>query len=221
LIKTSDGCDYPDDRLYYVDHDIWLKPAADQAYRVGVAKPFLFYSGRLSRITCRSVGSFIRQNTSLALLVSSRMEGALLTPFDCKVTAVNAAALSNPDIVSEDPYGDGWIVEVAAEGPTPRLLEAAEASKAYVLKNRERGVVCLDIVPHYEIKVFGETCESILSQVGDYMRMHIKQGETLHVITSDPATEVDMISWAEKTGQGLLEIRRVGKTLHVLYRRLV
>jgi TusA-related sulfurtransferase len=149
------------------------------------------------------------------------MEGALLTPFDCKVTAVNAAALSNPDIVSEDPYGDGWIVEVAAEGPTPRLLEAAEASKAYELKNRERGVVCLDIVPHYEIKVFGETCESILSQVGDYMRMYIKQGETLHVITSDPATEVDMISWAEKTGQGLLEIRRVGKTLHVLYRRLV
>lgn len=219
-MKTADGCPYPEDRLYVVENDLWFKQLSAGRFRIGVTLPYLFFSGKPNRVTVRGVGSLVRKNTSLALLISIKMEGAVVAPFDCEVKMVNAAALANPALVADDPYGEGWLAEVSSSEPSG-MVNAREAAKKYEEINRERGVVCLQTVPDYEVKVFGQTCESILTQIGDFMKAYMSFGETLHVITSDPATEVDMISWAGDTGQGLLEVRRVGKTLHVLYRRLV
>ncbi|MEM4328600.1 MAG: hypothetical protein QXI50_02955, partial [Candidatus Caldarchaeum sp.] len=155
---------------------------------------------------------------SLALYISLRMEGALTAPVDCRVLRTNDE-VSNPEVVAEDPYERGWLAEVECiEQPT--LSGLREALDYYSRVNADRGVVCFDVLPHQELKVFGETCEGILTQIGDFMEQHVKTGETLHVITSDPATEVDMISWAEKTGHVLLGLKRTGKTLHALYRRM-
>ncbi len=45
------------------------------------------------------------------------------------VTAVNSALETSPETVNSDPYGDGWLVEVAVPGadgdPTADLLDAA------------------------------------------------------------------------------------------------
>jgi glycine cleavage system H protein len=45
------------------------------------------------------------------------------------VTAVNTALETSPETVNSDPYGDGWLVEVAVPGtdgdPTAELMDAA------------------------------------------------------------------------------------------------
>ncbi|MEM1964876.1 MAG: hypothetical protein QXH12_02030 [Candidatus Caldarchaeum sp.] len=56
--------------------------------------------------------------------------------------------------------------------------------------------------------------------MGDFTELNVKTGETLYFMTADPATEVDMISWAEKTGHALLGLKRAGRTLHALYMKM-
>lgn len=79
----------------------------------------------------------------------------------------------------------------------------------------------METLADYRFTVFGETCENILTQVGDFISRYLKVGESLHVITTDPATEVDMIAYADRTGHKLLEIKKIGKLLHVIYMRAV
>ncbi|MCS6784923.1 MAG: hypothetical protein NZ581_07000 [Candidatus Caldarchaeum sp.] len=220
-MKIEDGCLYPDDRLYVVEHDLWLKPTNSNSMRLGVVPAFLFFVGKPRKVNFRNVCSPVKRNTALAILSTVKTEAVLITPFQLMVKAVNEQAVANPARIAEDPYGEGWLAEVTAMEEFSGLSEAAEAGEKYRVKNSKRGVVCLKTVPDYQITIFGETCEGILTQIGDYMKAHLSVGETVHIVTSDPATEVDMISWAEKTGQQLVDLRRVEKTLHVVFERKI
>jgi len=42
---------------------------------------------------------------------------ALLSPVGGEVTAINDAALANPSVVCDDPYGKGWLLEVKPSHP--------------------------------------------------------------------------------------------------------
>ncbi|MDW8084375.1 MAG: hypothetical protein RMI49_04160 [Candidatus Caldarchaeum sp.] len=218
-MKTDDGCSYPDDRLYAVDYDLWLKPINGGQYRVGVVQPLLFYAGKPKKISLRGIGTTVRRNTALAVLTTSKTDAVVLTPFNLEVLAINNDVLENPSRIAEDVYGDGWLADVALKEQASGLYQASEAAKEYVRRNFERGVVCLKTVAEFDITIFGESCEGILTQLGDFMKMYLAEGETVHVITSDPATEVDLMDWSEKTGQQLVDIKRVGKTLHAVFRK--
>ncbi|MCS7110263.1 MAG: hypothetical protein NZ956_02180 [Candidatus Caldarchaeum sp.] len=220
-MKTEDGCHYPDDRLYVVEHDLWLKPINSTSLRLGVVHPFLFFVGKPRKVNVRNVGSAVKRNTALATLSTVKTEAALVSPFDFIVRNVNEKAVANPARIAEDPYGEGWLAEVAVMGEFSGLSDAAEAAEKYRRRNTERGVLCLKTVPDYQITIFGETCEGILTQMGDYMKAHLSVGETIHVVTSDPATEVDMMSWSEKTGHHLVDVKRMGKVLHVVFRKSI
>ncbi len=218
-MKYSDECFFPDDRFYDVDRDLWFKHLSNNIFRVGVTQPFLFFSGRPQNIKIRVKGTYVRKNTPIALIVSNRMEGALLSPVDCQILKVNEEVMNNPDTLANDPYGLGWVAEIISNSEPAGLSDAQTASKLYEKINVERGVACFKIVPHYRVTIFGETCESILTQIGDFMTKHLKPSEALYVITGDPATEVDMIGWAEKAGQELVGLKRIGTVLHVVYRK--
>ncbi|MEM4280753.1 MAG: hypothetical protein QW470_03580 [Candidatus Caldarchaeum sp.] len=219
-MKSADGCFFPEDRGYDVEHDLWFKNVGENRYLVGACQPFLFMTGRPKKVNVRGKGTLVRRNTAIALVVSSKMEGTLLSPVDLEILHVNDFVLQNPEVLADDPYGKGWLAEIACQS-TPALTDAETASALYEQLNSRRGVVCFDIVPHYQITMFGESCESILTKIGDFMSQHVSIGETLYVVTQDPATEVDMINWAEKTGQHLLSIKRLGKTIHVIYKHVV
>ena len=45
-------------------------------------------------------------------------------------------------------------------------------------------------------------------------------GEVLEVIADDPAAEEDIRSLVKNLGQGLLEVRRDGNTVHLLIKRV-
>jgi glycine cleavage system H protein len=47
-------------------------------------------------------------------------------PFDCEVKAFNEALSDRPELINEDPYGLGWVAEVAAEVPPKGLLADGE-----------------------------------------------------------------------------------------------
>ena len=41
----------------------------------------------------------------------------LYSPIEGKVVEINAAVVENPALITEDPYGDGWLFKVEAANP--------------------------------------------------------------------------------------------------------
>ncbi len=54
-------------------------------------------------------------------------------PVSGAVRAVNEALVGAPELVNQDPYGDGWILEITLSDPSEldRLLDAAAYTRAH------------------------------------------------------------------------------------------
>ncbi|GBC68881.1 Glycine cleavage system H protein [archaeon HR01] len=214
-------CQLPGDRLYHVGRDIWFQPAGGRFYRVGVTQPLCLMAGYFTTVRPRPVNTFIRRDTPIALIVSRKYEGALITPADVKIVGINESVLENPRIVCIDPYGSGWLaeVEIQEDPGAAGLVESSRAETLYREKNQRNGIVCLKVVPDYSRKIFGESCNMILTEIGDFMEKYVGRGETLHVITKDPVTEPDLLNMATTHGYQIVDLGRAGDLIHVIFRK--
>ena len=212
-----EGCEFPDDLYYDIENDIWVSVIDDKLYRVGLTLPFFYKVGKPTRIKPRPANTVVNRGSSLATIETPIYVGAVYSPLNGKINRTN----STIDI-TKDPYGSGWIVELqSSEQPNSAgLLQGEEARAKYEEKLKRERIVCFKTFPEHRLTALAETCEQILTTVGDYFFKNVNRGETLYVITQEPATEVDMIKWAEDMKQELLEIRRQDKLIHVLYRRV-
>ena len=212
-----EGCEIPDNLYYDVENDVWVRLVEDNIYQVGLTLPFFYKVGRPTRIKPRPAGTAVKRGSSLATVETATYTGALYSPFNCKITYVNNYIV---DVV-KNPY-NVWIVELNSfEKPSEAgLLTGEEAKAAYEKKLQTEKIICFKTYPDHKITVLAETCEKILTTVGDYFFKHVTKGETLYVLTQDPATEVDMIKWAKDMNQEILEVHRQDKLIHVLYRRV-
>jgi glycine cleavage system H protein len=218
----QEDCQLPADRLYHVGRDIWFQQVNRDIYRVGVTQPLCLMTGYFTTVRTRPLNTFVKRDMPLALIVSRKYEGALVTPADAKIVNINPAVSENPRIVCADPYGSGWIAEVEInEDPAAAgLVDAGQAMALYREKNQRNGVVCLKIVPDYSRKIFGESCNKVLTEIGDFMAQYVGKGETLHVITRDPVTEPDLLNMSTTHGYVVVDIRRAGDLIHVIFRKV-
>ncbi|WP_019629456.1 glycine cleavage system protein GcvH [Actinomadura atramentaria] len=60
---------------------------------------------------------------------STKSVSDLYSPVTGEVTAVNTAALDEPKVINDDPYGEGWIFKVRIADEPGDLLDATAYSK--------------------------------------------------------------------------------------------
>jgi glycine cleavage system H protein len=68
--------------------------------------------GRADRIDAPPVGATVQAGHALLTLVRRGRRTAVVAPVSGAVAAVNRDALVNPGTVVEDPYGDGWLIDI-------------------------------------------------------------------------------------------------------------
>lgn len=131
------GFEFPEDRYYLVDKHVWCQPVGDGLVRVGltpVAYRMLKYSLVAISVRPKVLGQEVPAGRSVAMVESLKYNGPLPAPFAGTVVRANDLAERDPDRVSADPYGDGWIVEMRpAEGDAALagLLTGDAALAAY------------------------------------------------------------------------------------------
>ena len=75
----------------------------------------------------------------LASIETVKVDLAVPAPFDGVVAGVNAALQDEPELINQDPYGAGWLVELRpAAWPVAGLLDA-EAYLAVMQAQAEAG----------------------------------------------------------------------------------
>ncbi len=121
--------DYPDDLRYTTEHE-WVRVTGDRA-RVGITAYAQDALGDIVYVTLPEEGASVTAGDPCGEVESTKSVSDLFAPISGTVVARNEALDATPELVNSDPYGEGWIFEVAPESPeaVESLLTAADYRK--------------------------------------------------------------------------------------------
>jgi glycine cleavage system H protein len=122
---------YPDDLLYHPEHD-WARVDGDEA-TLGITWFAQDALGELVHYEPPVVGEMVTKDETYGEVESVKAVSDVVAPLSGEVLEVNAKAVEEPEIVNEDPYGEGWLVRIRMSDPgeVDSLLDA-EAYRAHV-----------------------------------------------------------------------------------------
>jgi glycine cleavage system H protein len=106
---------YPADLRYHREHD-WVRVEGDEAV-FGITWYAQDALGEVVYYDPPAVGDTITKDGSYGELESVKAVSDIIAPASGEVTAVNPAVSDRPEIVNEDPYGEGWLVRVRLSDP--------------------------------------------------------------------------------------------------------
>lgn len=113
MSNKTDSYEIPADRAYDREHHMWAQvDSASGDVFVGIDTLGLASLGDLAYVTLKEVGAEVKRGQSMGTLEAAKMTGDLIAPVSGTIVARNDAAISNPALVNESPYADGWLVVV-------------------------------------------------------------------------------------------------------------
>lgn len=117
---------FPSDLKYTKDH-AWVRREGNTA-TVGITD---FAQRELSDIVyveVETVGETLPQDTIFGTVEAIKTVSDLFMPMSGEVIAFNEPLIRNPEVVNTDPYGEGWMIQIAMSAPEEwdTLLTAEE-----------------------------------------------------------------------------------------------
>lgn len=115
------------DELRYLESHEWTT-TDDDTVRIGVSGFAQDELGDVVFVELPEVGDEITADEPFGVVESIKAVSDLYAPISGEVTAVNEALFDRPELVNEDPYGDGWMLEIERDddGDAETLLDADE-----------------------------------------------------------------------------------------------
>ena len=122
---------YPDDLHYHRDHD-WARVDGDEAV-LGITWFAQGSLGELVHFEAPAVGTTIALGAAYGEVESVKAVSDVIAPLSGEIIEVNEAVVDAPELVNDDPYGQGWLVRIRLGDPAEvdGLLDAA-AYSAYI-----------------------------------------------------------------------------------------
>ena len=122
---------YPEDLKYHREHD-WARVSGDEAV-LGITWFAQDSLGELVHFEAPEAGATVQKDATYGEVESVKAVSDVISPLSGEILEVNQKAVDEPEIVNEDPYGDGWLVRIRMSAPSEldSLLDAA-AYRAHV-----------------------------------------------------------------------------------------
>ena len=127
-MKELNELNLPEDVRYTKDHE-WVKPAGETA-RVGISDYAQDQLGDIVFVELPGVGDTFEKEDEFGTLESVKAVSELYMPVGGEVTAINEALEDAPELVNNDPYGEGWMIEIKVSDPSE--TEALMDKDAYL-----------------------------------------------------------------------------------------
>ena len=115
----------PDDLHYTKTHE-WVKQDADGTVTVGVSDHAQNLLGDMVFIELPDVGAEYNTGDDCAVVESVKAASDVYCPVSGEITDINEALVDAPEMVNQDPYGDGWLFKLKPNdaGEVEDLLNA-------------------------------------------------------------------------------------------------
>ena len=116
----------PADRRYLASHE-WAHET-DGVVRIGISDFAQDELGDVVFVELPDEGETIEQETEFGVIESIKAVSDLYAPIGGDVVEVNEELFDAPELVNDDPYGDGWMLALdpADESELDALLSAEE-----------------------------------------------------------------------------------------------
>jgi len=117
--------------LYTKQHE-WARVEGDIA-TIGITDYAQRMLGEIIFVELPAVGTEVRSDIEITVVESTKAASDIFSPVTGKVTAVNSALESEPELINKDCYNAGWICKIEiADGASLEALLNAEQYKQYV-----------------------------------------------------------------------------------------
>ncbi len=107
----------PSDLRYTKEHE-WIRNNGDGTATVGITD---FAQGELGDIVfvdISSVGDHVNQDESFGTIEAVKTVSELFMPVSGKIVEFNSELENDPELVNNDPYGEGWLVKIEMSDPS-------------------------------------------------------------------------------------------------------
>lgn len=117
------------DGLKYAKEHEWVKKEGDTV-KIGITDYAQDQLGAIIFVELPEVDSEFDKGDEFGNLESTKAVVDLYMPIGGKIVAINEALEDDSELVNKDPYGDGWMIEVALSDPAE--LDALMDKDAYL-----------------------------------------------------------------------------------------
>jgi glycine cleavage system H lipoate-binding protein len=107
------GFEVPENLRYHPGHT-WALSESPNLVRVGLDDFASKLTGTLESITLPQRGQWIRQGQKMCTIHRDGCAADMVSPIEGTVSEINPALATDPKLALRDPYGEGWLVTVAA-----------------------------------------------------------------------------------------------------------
>lgn len=113
--------------LRFTEDHLWVRAEADRA-QIGISEQGQHDLGEIIAVELPGVGDPIEMGEPFGELESVRTVQELIAPITGTVRAVNGDLEDHPSLANEDPYQEGWLIEieVADEAELDELMGSEE-----------------------------------------------------------------------------------------------
>lgn len=101
----------PNDLLYTNDHE-WVK-IDDGIATIGITDFAQSELGDIIFVEFPEIEDEFEREDVFGTIEAVKTVADMLTPISGVITAVNPALEDSPELVNQDPYGDGWLIKLA------------------------------------------------------------------------------------------------------------
>jgi len=120
--------------LYYTKEHEWARKLDDGLVEVGVDDYAQSQLHEIVYVELPEVGAEVKQLEAIGALESVKAVSDFYCPVGGEVVEVNEALLDSPELINNDPYGEGWIARIKPSQLEKDLVNLmdAEAYREYL-----------------------------------------------------------------------------------------
>lgn len=115
------------EELHYTPSHEWVRIDGEVA-TIGITDHAQKELGEIVYLELPEVGHVYNVDEEFGTVESVKAVSELFTPISGEIVEINKAAVAEPGIVNDDPFGDGWLIrmKVSSDGEIGKLMSAEQ-----------------------------------------------------------------------------------------------
>lgn len=109
--------DFPSELKFTRTHE-WVRDEGEGVYTIGISDHAQSLLGDMVFIDLPDVGDTVDAGDECAVAESVKAASDIYSPLTGEIVVINEELENNPELVNKDPYGDGWLFQIALSEPS-------------------------------------------------------------------------------------------------------
>lgn len=122
-----------EESLLFAENHEWVLDNGDGTVTIGISEQAQTLLGDIVFIDLPDVGDEVESGATFSLVESVKAASDIYAPVSGKIIEINEALEDSPELINEEPYGEGWIAKVKVSDPSEfdELMSFEEYKETY------------------------------------------------------------------------------------------